>query len=268
MLKSTSARIRKAIATNHDVLLSLRHWANASLVFYGIAYTPQIVQMLTRVASGGTLDAPAGAESATQVLYYIGALWASACLMIGFDAMQSGQGTPRQSQIMRQALRRLPSITLSCLLTTLVICIGMLLFVVPGLIAAVRLATTSVHAVVDEKGPIDAMRMAWQQSRGAFGELSLTLSLAGVLSLLYALVMLAMFVAIVYISGRGASTDTLMTIQHPDIVAAAIIYGFLSLWVVSVFWTLLVSLIRRNHYADSLDDGSASRISAKTSLSA
>lgn len=249
MLKSMSANIRKAIVINRDVLLSLRHWANASLVFYGIAYTPQVIQMLIRVASGGTLDAPAAAESATQIVYYIGALWASACLMIGFDTMQSDEGAPRQSQIMRQALRRLPSMTLSWLLTTLLICLGMLLLVIPGMIAAVRLSTTSVHAVVDEKGPIDAMRTAWRQSRGSSGELSLTLSLAGLLSLLYALAMLAMFVAIVYISGRDASTDSLMTIQHPDIVLAAIMYGFLSLWVVSVFWTLLLSILRRRQDA-------------------
>ncbi len=249
MLKSMSANIREAQVINRDVLLSLWHWANASLVFYGIAYTPQVIQMLIRVTSGGTLDAPAAVESATQILYYLGALWASACLMIGFDTMQSGEEAPRQSQIMRHALRRLPSMTLSWLLTTLLICLGMLVFVIPGVIAAVRLATTSVHAVVDEKGPIDAMRTAWRQSRGAFGELSLTLSLAGLLSLLYALSMLAMFVAIVYISGRDASTDSLMTIQHPDIVLAAIMYGFLSLWVVSVFWTLLLSILRRRQDA-------------------
>ena len=268
MLESVSANIRKAIVINRDVLLALRHWANASLVFYGIAYTPQVIQMLIRVASGGTLDAPAPVESTTQILYYIGALWASACLMIAYDSMKSGESAPGQPQIMRRALRRLPSITLSWLVTIVVIGLGLLLFVIPGIIAAVRLATTCVHAVVDEKGPIEAMRMSWRQSRGSFGELSLALSVAAILSVLYALLMLAMFVAVVYIAGRGESTSNLMTIQHPDIVAAAIIYGFLSLWVVSVFWTLLLLIVRHAQSEDGLGPGSASRTSASTSLSA
>jgi membrane-anchored glycerophosphoryl diester phosphodiesterase (GDPDase) len=81
----------------------------------------------------------------------------------------------------RYALSRLPSILWITVLTTLATLLGLVLLIIPGIIALVRLAFAPVALVVEgHRGP-GALRRSWRLTKGFFWRTLGTIVLSGLI---------------------------------------------------------------------------------------
>jgi len=187
------------------------------LAVQAIANVPQ--QLPTILKAAGVVD-----EKRDPVGYFLVFL---PCLLVSFaisSYLQCGltriwigvaRGeTPGFGEIFSGGSRFLPMLGLQ-LLYALVITLGMLLLIVPGVILAIGLMLSQMFLIDQEMGPVEAMRASWEATQGHKGKLflfllvSILVMIAGVVAccfgILAAVPTVWVATAIIYlrITGRG-----------------------------------------------------------------
>lgn len=106
-------------------------------------------------------------------------------------ADERGKITRTQSARAVVVVRRLPALLVASLIGSLVIFVGTILFVIPGLYLAVRLSLGGPAIVIDNHGPISGLRASWRRSAGQLFEIgtvviggAVVISLTGFIPLL------------------------------------------------------------------------------------
>lgn len=82
----------------------------------------------------------------------------------------------------RYALRRLPAILWVTILSTLLILVGLVLLIIPGIIALVRLSVAPAALVVEGASGSTALRRSWRLTKGAFWRTLGILVLSGIVA--------------------------------------------------------------------------------------
>lgn len=123
-------------------------------------------------------------------------LMIAALLLCADDALRTGQADVGRA--IQQGAGRLGIVLAVSVLTSLAIGVGMLLFIVPGVYLALRLATAVPAAAVEGDGVVEAIQRAWAR---ADGHLIHTLKVVLLLFLLY----LAFFFGIGLLTGIGGA---------------------------------------------------------------
>ncbi|MCL4376309.1 hypothetical protein M1558_02365 [Candidatus Parvarchaeota archaeon] len=68
--------------------------------------------------------------------------------------------------IITKAVKRYPALLATTFLTSIIIALGLIAFVIPGIYLAFKLILSPVSAVVEDKSPVDAMKRSWNITFG------------------------------------------------------------------------------------------------------
>lgn len=94
-------------------------------------------------------------------------MFAVCCALIATADAEAGRSRPLDALIGR-ASRRLPAMVSTAFLASLLVVVGLLAFVLPGLYLLWRLAFALPAAAIDGAGPTAAIRASWTSSAGRF----------------------------------------------------------------------------------------------------
>jgi hypothetical protein len=146
---------------------------------YGLLTTVPVLLVLMAVGVGAVLVAFSAVRDAGPpspgvlvgfALLVVPAVTASSVALLGglsYGAVQTLSGRPlRFGTMVAFGLRRLLPTAGAFLLATLVIGLGLLAFIVPGVILACGLAGTIPAAVAERLGPVAALRRSWRLTSG------------------------------------------------------------------------------------------------------
>jgi hypothetical protein len=187
----------------------------AQLLALAIQYTPDL---LRGAANGAGLVAEGSpADSAWSVINTIGGLGITAFLNAGLTKIYvtaaRGQ-SPALADLFGGGRRSLAMLGMS-ILYGIVVGVGVLAFIVPGIVLAIGLQIADLFVVDAELGPVAALRASWQVMRGhkvqmfVFNLLSMLVVIAGALAcgigIVAALAVVRIAEAVIYlrVSGRA-----------------------------------------------------------------
>ena len=114
---------------------------------------------------------PVGPGGPQQPVSVIGPLWSilvTGPLLVGLAwlALRAVRGLEPELDDLFEGFRHYPDAVGGMLVYGLAVTVGLILLVVPGLIAMVRLAFTPYLIVDRELGPIEAVKASWEATRG------------------------------------------------------------------------------------------------------
>lgn len=170
--------------------------------------------------------------------FFLGLLFASIAVAASTFVVSGaylGKQVTAAEAIPRALAFLLPLLVLSAL-SGLVVGIGFLLLVVPGLIAVAGLALANAALVIEAPlSPMDAMRRSWQLTKGARGKVLITLFIGSLL------LMVPMFV-VGLIAGVGSALGLWPTWITPVLILAfrIFIYPFIYAVVVVLYYDMRV----------------------------
>ncbi|HLK37634.1 MAG TPA: hypothetical protein VKU41_12830 [Polyangiaceae bacterium] len=121
------------------------------------------------------LDPRSGAGLAVRGASLLVALPLSVFLQVGLTRiwLATARGeAPRVEQLFSGADRLLPMLGY-LVLFGLAVCLGLVFFIVPGVILAVGLGFGQYYVVDTNLGPVDALKASWEATRGQRGEIFL-----------------------------------------------------------------------------------------------
>jgi hypothetical protein len=177
-------------------------------VMFGIALVLQVPVILFWLLAP-LLVGGAGAE-VLAVLPVLVMPYSLFAFVLGLGALTAAAATaydgerPAVGPSLRQGLRRWLPMAVVMLITFPLIAIGMLLFVVPGLILLAMWFATYPAVVVEGRGPLAAMGRSRQLSRGG------RMRILGITLVAWLITMLPTM-AIMFFIGAGAGTQAFMT---------------------------------------------------------
>ena len=68
--------------------------------------------------------------------------------------------------IINKVVKRYPALLATTLLTSIIVALGLVVFIIPGVYLAFKLILSPVSTVVEDKSPIDAMKRSWNITFG------------------------------------------------------------------------------------------------------
>jgi hypothetical protein len=98
---------------------------------------------------------------ALVLLYVVGYTWVSAALYATLDRRATGPVRPYGAIV-----DRLPALVVLNLIVTIPVLVGLLLFVVPGLLLAARWSASGALVTLEREGPIRALELSNELVRG------------------------------------------------------------------------------------------------------
>lgn len=136
-----------------------------------IAGSPQSIYMFTQGAAGNPADPFAmlnmmtgGGYIAAALIGMIGSLWMMSAAYLKIAAIGGG-GDLGLGAAIQKALTRVPTVLLMMILFGIALVIGLILLVIPFFILMVSLALCFNIALLEDKGPVDALseshRLVW-----------------------------------------------------------------------------------------------------------
>ncbi len=69
-------------------------------------------------------------------------------------------------KILKNTVVRFPYFIATNILTTLIVTLGLIAFIIPGIYLAFKLVFAPISSLVENKGPADALRESWELSKG------------------------------------------------------------------------------------------------------
>jgi hypothetical protein len=216
-----------------DVSFTLyrRHFAPLAGVALVCSGVPVLLNMFIE-ASGGMLHNPP-----LVLVYYIvfAALSSIATAATVFIVSESYLGRPIDARVaLRRAAPYLGRILICSMLTALVIFVGFILFVIPGIVLIAGLILAIPSLVIEGKSASAALSRSWELTRGSRWRM---------LGLLLVLVIL-LYVPIAAIGGIFAvfvpGAGSILTTPNVTIsVAAAAVSGLVQLFIYPLFYCVL-----------------------------
>ena len=131
-------------------------------IVYGVSYLPRIVDLL-------------GVPTSLSIFFGVISWILGIILSLGviFISLKFAKGEKPIIQDILSKKHLFFKYLISTILVSIITMVGFLLFVIPGIILAVRLAFFAYFIVDKEAGPIDAIKKSWNLTRGSFWNISL-----------------------------------------------------------------------------------------------
>jgi len=120
-----------------------------------------------------------------------------------------------------QALRRFPALLVAGILYSLVVGIGMVLLVIPGIILAVSLYGTMYLVVIDKLGPIAALKQSHKLVWGDWWRTATILSVALIIGMVV-FVLIGIIAGVVVVSGEAASPIAMTPLWYDLLLGPAV----------------------------------------------
>ncbi len=155
----TDFRIGRAMSRGFEVLFG------NFIIFIAISAIAAAPLFVYTLAEPGTGGARSWGAIAGLLLHFV--LSALCQAMIVFATFQALRGRPvRAGESMARGLQRLVPVLLTSILTGIIVALGTLLLVIPGIIASVILCVAIPACVVERLGPIESIERSSFLSRG------------------------------------------------------------------------------------------------------
>ncbi len=87
----------------------------------------------------------------------------------------------RGKRLYNEALRRFPSLLGTSILEGIIIGLGLIAFIIPGIYLAIKLVMAGPIAVLNDKNPIDALKDSWDATTGNWWEIFATVLVIGII---------------------------------------------------------------------------------------
>lgn len=144
-------------------------WATLKRHFWTLIVATLIYVAVEAVSNVFTVDpGPGSPESPISVLSPLWSILVTAPLLVGYVslALRAVRGEEPKLGDLLAGFRTYVDAVAGMLLYAIAVGVGLLLLVVPGLVATVRLSFTP-HLIVDRGlGPLDALQASWEATRG------------------------------------------------------------------------------------------------------
>ena len=155
----------------------LRRHFGAFVTLGALGYVPSLLVDLARFSGAA---ASAGLTTGVLVAFVVVvvplyAVTQGALSALAADAYRTGDA--RLGDALRLAIRRVGPAVGAMLLVGAIFAVGIALLVVPGVYLFARLASAFPSVVVEELGPVEALRRAWARAEGRVGHSLGTLAL-------------------------------------------------------------------------------------------
>ncbi len=89
-------------------------------------------------------------------------------------------------EVIVKALKRYPALLATTFLTSVIIALGFIAFVIPGIYLSLKLILSPVSSVIEDKSPVDAIKRSWNMTFGNWW---------------YLFAMVLLFIVVIFISG-------------------------------------------------------------------
>lgn len=89
-------------------------------------------------------------------------------------------------EVIVKALKRYPAMLATTFLTSVIIALGFIAFVIPGIYLSLKLILSPVSSVIEDKSPVDAIKRSWNMTFGNWW---------------YLFAMVLLFIVVIFISG-------------------------------------------------------------------
>ncbi|MET0650522.1 MAG: YciC family protein [Pyrinomonadaceae bacterium] len=171
------------------------------LQYYVVHYTESPVMVGGRAVSVG--PSPVGAVLLWLLMSVGSALLSASLVYAVVDLLRAGRSSA--GACLSRGLKALPNVFLLSLLYSLVTGVGFVLFIVPGIICILMFAVRVPAAVLEGRGPVEALKRSHALTGGYKGLIFITYFLWWVLTLVLNWVLIGSF-------GRGGNLGTLPTV--------------------------------------------------------
>jgi hypothetical protein len=155
----------------------LRRHFGAFVTLGALGYVPSLLVDLARF---GAVPVSAGLGAGVLVAFVLVivplyAVTQGALSALAADAYRAGEA--RLADALRLAIRRVGPAIVAMVLVGAIFAVGLVLLVVPGVYLFARLASAFPSVVLEDLGPVEALRRAWARAEGRVGHSLGTLAL-------------------------------------------------------------------------------------------
>ncbi len=100
------------------------------------------------------------------LLLYVVLIFLASTFISGMAFVRIAGKKKSLSKIINKAVKRYPALLATTFLTSIIIALGFIAFVIPGIYLTFKLILSPVSSVVEDKSPVDAMKRSWNITLG------------------------------------------------------------------------------------------------------
>ena len=146
-------------------LLRGRYWNLAALA--GVAFLPYAAAEAAFFGQDGAVAGQSGHSLAADLVIWVtSASLAEAALTRSLAEAYHGRGYD-PTAVLRGALGRVAAVAVAAAVMWAMIGVGMILLIVPGVLLYARLSVAQTAVVLEDAGPLAALRRSWELTRAA-----------------------------------------------------------------------------------------------------
>lgn len=100
------------------------------------------------------------------ILLYAVLIFLASAFLSGMVFIRIAGKKKTMRKIINKTVKRYPALLATNFLTSIIIALGLIAFVIPGIYLAFKLILSPVSSVVEDKSPVDAMKRSWNITFG------------------------------------------------------------------------------------------------------
>ena len=141
-------------------------------LLFGLAVVYAIIYIAFGVYSSYSLNitnigvAKINLTSIYYLLIYFVLIFLASTFISGMVFVRIGGKKKTLDKIINKTLKRYPALLATTFLTSIIIALGFIAFIIPGIYLTFKLILSPVSSVVEDKSPIDAMKRSWHMTFG------------------------------------------------------------------------------------------------------